>query len=519
MISLEKVALYLRKSRTDEDLEEREEEETLAKHKKSLLKLAKELDLNIVKIREEIVSGESLIHRPEMLALLKEVESKEYDAVLCMDVDRLGRGNMQEQGLILDTFKKSQTKIITPRKIYDLENEFDEEYSEFEAFMARKELKIINRRLQSGRVRSVEEGNYIGALPPYGYEIDYIDKYRTLKAHSKQAPIVQMIFDLYVNHNLGANKIATRLNELGYFTYTGKNWTSSSVLVIIKNKIYAGYVQWKKTENKKSKKIGQSKETKIRPREEWIEAKGKHSPIISLETYEKAQEILNQRYHVPYQLMNGLSNPLAGLIKCENCGASMILRSYKYNDDQIMCYAHCGNKSSKLKYVEKKLIIGLNKWLITYKANWDMYSVPMKKDNLNIKLYEKNISTLKGNLIQLENQKLKLHDFLEQGIYDLDTYFHRSKNLTERIDKTEQSIHQIQNSLTLCIQKEHIKKNSLPNIKNILDLYEKTQDMEKKNKLLKSILEHASYKKEKHQRNDEFMLTLYPKLPKQDFLG
>ena len=30
------------------------------------------------------------------------------DAVLVMDIDRLGRGNMQDQGLILDTFKNSK---------------------------------------------------------------------------------------------------------------------------------------------------------------------------------------------------------------------------------------------------------------------------------------------------------------------------------------------------------------------------------------------------------------------------
>lgn len=159
------VALYLRKSRADEDAERRGEGETLAKHKTALLKLAKQLKLNIIRIREEIVSGETLVHRPEMLQLLKEVESGEYDAVLVMDIDRFGRGNMQEQGLILETFRSSKTKIITPRKTYDLMDEFDEEYSEFEAFMARKELKIITRRMQGGRKRTAEEGNFIGTRP------------------------------------------------------------------------------------------------------------------------------------------------------------------------------------------------------------------------------------------------------------------------------------------------------------------------------------------------------------------
>lgn len=56
-----KVALYLRKSRTDEEAEKRfGEGETLQKHRSILLRYAKEQKLDIVKIFEEIVSGESL---------------------------------------------------------------------------------------------------------------------------------------------------------------------------------------------------------------------------------------------------------------------------------------------------------------------------------------------------------------------------------------------------------------------------------------------------------------------------
>ncbi len=137
--------IYLRKSRADEEAEKQGEFETLHRHKTTLLKIAKEKCLNVVDIKEELESGESIKDRPRMIELLKEVEDNQYDAVLVMDIDRLGRGNMQDQGLILDTFKNSNTEIITPRKTYNLNNEFDEEYSEFEAFMARKELKLINR--------------------------------------------------------------------------------------------------------------------------------------------------------------------------------------------------------------------------------------------------------------------------------------------------------------------------------------------------------------------------------------
>ncbi|EKX80603.1 resolvase, partial [Clostridium botulinum CFSAN001628] len=189
-----RICMYLRKSRADEELEKTlGEGETLSKHRKALLKFAKEKNLNIVEIKEEIVSGESLFFRPKMLELLKEIENKQYSGVLVMDMQRLGRGNMQDQGIILETFKKSNTKIITPMKTYDLSNDFDEEYSEFEAFMSRKELKMINRRMQGGRVRSVEDGNYIATNAPYGYDIHWINKARTLKPNQKESEIVKLI--------------------------------------------------------------------------------------------------------------------------------------------------------------------------------------------------------------------------------------------------------------------------------------------------------------------------------------
>lgn len=119
------VAMYLRKSRSDLEAEARGEGETLAKHRKNLLALAETKDYHVVQIYEEIVSGETIMHRPEMLKLLQDVEAHQYEAVLVMDIDRLGRGNMQDQGLILDTFKNSNTKITsiykkfcTYKKIY-----------------------------------------------------------------------------------------------------------------------------------------------------------------------------------------------------------------------------------------------------------------------------------------------------------------------------------------------------------------------------------------------------------------
>ena len=54
------------------------------------------------------------------------MEAGNYDCVLCMDMDRLSRGSMREQGMVLDAFKASGTLIVTPEKVYDLSGEADE---------------------------------------------------------------------------------------------------------------------------------------------------------------------------------------------------------------------------------------------------------------------------------------------------------------------------------------------------------------------------------------------------------
>lgn len=507
---MERVAIYLRKSRADLEAEARGEGETLSKHKKALLHLAKQKNLNILKISQEIVSGESLIHRPEMLKLLQEVENNLYDAVLVMDIDRLGRGNMKEQGIILETFQQSNTKIITPRKEYNLKDEFDEEYTEFEAFMARKELKIITRRLQGGRIRSVEEGNYIGARPPYGYQIVKQGRERYLTPDPIQAPIVKIIFNLYTKKQLGANKIANQLNELGLTTYTGKKWANSSVLTIIKNAVYTGRLQWKKKKSKKSSDPSKRREIKTRPISEWIDVPGKHEPLISLETFEQAQEILKKKYHVPFQSKRGITNPLAGLIKCELCHTSMVLRPYTKQLPHLICHSRlCKNKSTRFSYIENRLLEALESWLQQYAIKWSTTEQTIQ-DDTQISAFESLTKSLQQEQINLNSQKERLHDLLERGIYSEETFIERSNHIANRINQIQDGIKK--NLVSLEEEKTKAQLDIIPKVKYMLDLYPSLNTAKEKNTLLKSILHYCTYKKIPSQRGDEFTLVLYPKV-------
>ena len=186
--------IYLRKSRADAEAEARGEGETLARHETALLDLAKRMNLTIGGIYKEIVSGETISARPMVQKLLEEVEQGMWKGVLVMEIERLARGSTIDQGIIAQAFSFSGTKIITPLKTYDPNNEYDEEYFEFGLFMSRREYKTINRRIQRGRLASIQEGKYISPVPPYGYERIKIkdNKGYTLTPHKEQA-VVKMI--------------------------------------------------------------------------------------------------------------------------------------------------------------------------------------------------------------------------------------------------------------------------------------------------------------------------------------
>ena len=504
---MERVAIYLRKSRAELD-QETEQHDTLSRHRTELLYYAKRHALNIVQIYEEIISGERIQHRPEMMKLLKEVENGMYQAVLVMDMDRLGRGNMQEQGLIIDTFRESNTLIITPRKTYNLRNEFDEEYSEFEAFMARKELKIITRRLQSGRIRSAKEGNFNATYAPFGYRVLKVDsRTRTLVIHEEEADIVRLIFKMYIESNLGMFLLADRVNELG-LTFKGKPFKSWNVNQILKNQVYIGKIVFNKKLSKASNDPNKKRTSMKRPEEEIVYAEGKHPPIIEPSLFMQVQQKIKLKDNPSLHKMRPLQNPLAGILKCGLCGKTMSRNCTSRDKQFIRCTTNeCKNHGTKMERVEKEVVKHMKQWMKQYKIQ-----LKQKKQENND--YERNIlKSTKKDWEQLKKQKEQLHDLLEQGVYTVEMYLERSQILATRIVDMETSIIKLQEEIERKELEQKMRREYIPALINVMELYHKTDSIEQKNKLLKSVLHKVVYTKNEPTPNGFFEIALYPKLP------
>ena len=518
--------IYLRKSRADAEAEQRGEGETLARHEKALTELARRMSLPVTVIHREIVSGETIAARPVMQKLLREVEQGLWDGVLVMEVERLARGDTIDQGIVARTFKYSDTKIITPMKVYNPNDEFDEEYFEFGLFMSRREYKTINRRLQRGRLASVKEGKWAANKTPYGYERVRIDggKGFMLRPIPREADTVRLIFELYTRgelqedgsyKRLGATLIARRLNEMHIPSKRGGEWTTPTVRDLLINPVYIGKVRWNFRPTVKNMVGGHIKLSN--PRSENYElCDGLHEALISEETFAAAQESMAHNPPRPVGERYAVRNPLAGLIVCGCCGRKMTRRPYPAGKtpDTILCQGlNCKTVSSYMYFVEARLLDSLRAWLEGYKLQWRTGPQLVPKSGA----IERSLEAEKREADKIRQQTDKAHDLLEQGIYDTDTFLNRSRALSERSAALQKNIADLERRLKQERLREASVRTIIPKTEQLLEVYDTLPDARSKNDMLKEVIAKAVYTKteraQRGGRSDNFTLELYPRIP------
>ena len=511
---MEQYAKYLRKSRFARDYAELSVEETLKRHEAILDKLAGERGYHIAKTYYEVVSGESIAARPEIQKLLEEVNAGVYAGVLVVDVERLARGNGADQAYISQVFQFSGTKIITPTKVYDPSNEFDEEYFEFGLFMSRREYKTINRRLIRGRESSASEGKYLGSIAPYGYNRVKLpnDKGYTLEPHPTEAEVVKRVFAMFLAQ-AGTKAIANALNDMRIPTRHGDLWTYSTISQMVTNPVYAGKIrrgwsqQIKSVENGVVKKrIKRHKNTAA-----YKTFEGLHPALVSEEDFQLAQQIrLARQPSARVRKEFVLQNPFAGLIFCANCGKRIgrtTMSAAQQGRVRLRCVngRNCHNVSADFDVVEREIIQALRSWLEGYRVKID--TVGYAEDIAHCK---QQIDHLTQNADKIRMQLENAYNLVEQGIYTLEVFRTRREKLTDSLDEIRQRQQALEEMLTTFEASEATQSSLIPQTEALLDSYDEMTNQER-NALLKAILYRIEYAK---GADGKIEIDLYPRLPK-----
>ncbi len=493
----DEVLEYLRKSRSDDP--SLTVEEVLEKHEAMLNEWQdRNLDAHIPEdnIYREVVSGETINSRPEFKKLLKRIESPKIKAVLIVECARLGRPDLEEIGKISKLLRYTNTMIITPQRIFDLKDEYDREQFERELMRGNDYLEYTKKILSRGKEQSLRQGWFINPLIPYGYEREWViegkRKRPSLKIVEEEAKIVRMIFDWYVNEEIGAVKITQRLNAMGIPSRTGIVWKKSSIINMLKNEHYMGKIVIKKHIDVNT--VADSQIVKQRLFNEDFEiVEGKHEAIIDEETFYKAKNRIRMRPSIKPN--ETLQNPLAGILKCE-CGRCM-RRSKDRHKFRYLCdeQMFCGNASIQESELIPAIIENLKRELSNIEAK-------VTNDDGNKKEKHKEyVSLLESKYVEIEKKEISLWDkYSEEGM-PKPIFDKLMADCVEKKQNIEKELEIARNNVP--IHKDY--KEAIASLHEAIDsLSDDSVPASTKNKLLKSVVERITYKREKPTRmNDE----------------
>ena len=477
---MERYLKYLRKSRMDTDFDEVSVEETLNRHRKILESFCKERRLNVVETLEEIVSGESLSSRPKMLRLLELVNTGMYAGVVCIDIERLSRGSSLESGYIMQVLQANNCKIITPSKIYDLQNESDEQFTDMKFMFSRYELKTITKRLVRGKNQSASEGKFLGSVAPYGYRIYKLPgiKGNSLRIEPSEAEIVRLVFDMYGEQGIGYNTIAYQLNEMHVPSQTG-TWGQTSITNILNNEVYLGMIRWK------------------------------HEPIITQEQWEQVKAKQRERNHASVNSNRQLANPFATILFCEKCGAVMkrnVPAKSQNTSPWYRCPTRgCDCRTIKCDFVEDAVIKAMEKWLAEYTIKVEA------EQNSQTDPTETALGFVRDQLAELQMQQDKICEYLEKGVYTVEMFTKRNDILTKEIRKQKAAEADLLKKQSSQNETKSAEAEIIPTTQHILDSYPRLSVAEK-NSLWKIVMEKITVFR---TPDGEFSIHIYPKLPMQ----
>lgn len=247
----------------------------------------------------------STIERPRMQELIRDIQNRKVDTVVVYKLDRLSRSQKDTLHLIEDVFLPNGVDFISVQESFDTSTSFGKAMVGILSVFAQLERETIRERTRMGMRERVKNGLWMGGgRVPFGY--DY-NREKGVLVPNGDAARVRKIYELYLNGYSPA-KIAQAMG-LKYDRLAEQ---------ILKRKSNAGFIRYNN--------------------EEYA---GKHQPVVSLEIYEEAMRLMEERSKKRPATSNYL---LTGLVFCGKCGAKMRYQKWGKNGCKLCCYSQQKSK-------------------------------------------------------------------------------------------------------------------------------------------------------------------------------
>lgn len=275
-------------------------------------------DWQLVRTFTDQCSGAKM-ERPALKQAMTEARAGRFDLLLVYRVDRFSR-SVRGLAQLLEELATAGVAFRSSTEPFDTTTPAGRMMVQMLGVFAEFERATIIDRVISGMERKAARGEWAlgSGVRPYGYDIT--PDTHQLIPNEIEAPIVPLIFEMYVNKNLGAQSIARELTERGHRTRKGKAWGSKTILGILRNRVYIGEILFRDKHHAAA-----------------------HPALIENEMFDRAARILDGRSDdFSKRQSTGGDYLLTGLVICNRCNKHFLgtaARGNRYRYRYYTCYS------------------------------------------------------------------------------------------------------------------------------------------------------------------------------------
>lgn len=444
-------AIYCRLSEEDRDKSDPEADSRSIQNQKSMLvNYAMEKGWEIYNIYSDDDYTGSDRDRPQFNQLLRDAKAGKFSIVLCKSQSRFTREMELVERYIHGLFVEWGIRFVGYADNADTANKGNKKARQINGLVNEWYLEDMSENIRTVLDNKRKQGEFIGSFCAYGYQKDPRDKHHLI-VDEAAAEQVRRIFALYLE-GYGVCAIAKMFNDKkipnpsaykkihnpsfnrGRATLTGDQWTYSTVIHILKNKIYIGT-----TVQHKNEKISyKSKQERPVPEQERIAVEGTHEPIVSQEVWQAVQAALCERGKA--QHTQGKRDLLGTKCRCAVCGGKMTpsYRTLKNGEKvkRFRCRTHlinpalCPGTSIKKTDVEQ-IVLRAVQQAVTELADKNYLEQNLQLEDRgaeNLKALRRQLAELQKKLDQQQGYFKELYKDKVRGLLSEDQFLELSED-------------------------------------------------------------------------------------------